>query len=67
MTSERRLLLGTVNADGRVDPTPVVVRVAGNRVVSWQPLGSCEPPATVPMRALLQLPSLSIVTLKKNT
>jgi len=66
MNSEQRLLLGTVNADGRVDHTPVVVRVTGGRVVSWQPLGSCEPPATIPMRALLQLPSLAIVTLKKN-
>lgn len=66
MTSERRLLLGTVNADGRVDPTPVVVCLSDGRVVSWQPLGSCEPPATIPMRALLQLPTLAIVTLKKN-
>ncbi len=66
MNSEQRLLLGIVDADGRIDPTPVVVRVVGKRVVSWHPLGSCEPPATIPMRALLQLPSLAIVTLKKN-
>ena len=66
MNSEQRLLLGTVDADGHIDPLPVVVRLTGGNVVSWQPLGSCEPPATVPMRALLKLPSLAIVTLKKN-
>ena len=61
MTSERRLLLGIRRPDGSVDPTPVVVDLdSDGSVASWQPLGACEPHSTTPLRALLQLPSLTL-------
>ncbi len=56
------LLLGTVNeADGRVDSRPVIAEVddEGRVVGQWYRLeGFHEPHSTVPVRALLVLPSL---------
>lgn len=55
MTTERRLLLlGTVDADGRVNPTPVVAQVAADgTATAHEELGACEPHSTVAVRALL--------------
>lgn len=61
MMTERRLLLGIRRPDGSVDPTPVVVTLRPDGSVdSWQPLGTCEPHSTIPLRALLLLPALTI-------
>lgn len=60
----RRLLLGTVDADGHVDPTPVIVTLAPDgTVASWTPLTGHEPHSTIPLRALLSLPDLRILPL----
>ena len=64
MMTERRLLLGIRRPDGSVDPTPVVVSILPDGTVdSWQTLGACEPHSTTPMRALLQLPDLTLQSL----
>lgn len=55
------LLLGTRDSLGRVTPRPVVVALnADGTVAHWHPLGPCEPPSTTPLRALLDLPSLTL-------
>ncbi len=64
MTTERRLLLGVRHPDGTVDPTPVIVELRPDgSVAAWHPLGACEPHSTTPLRALLALPSLSLLPL----
>lgn len=57
----RRLLLGTIDAEGHVDPTPVIATISpdGN-IASWTPLTGHEPHSTTPLRALLSLPSATL-------
>ncbi len=62
--SLRRLLLGTVDADGHVNPTPVIAILAPDgTVAAWSPLTGHEPHSTIPLRALLSLPDLRILPL----
>ncbi|MDE6146186.1 MAG: hypothetical protein K2F96_07900 [Muribaculaceae bacterium] len=56
MTSRRHLLPGIIEADGRVNPTPVIVTLRADGVVTeWTPLDGHEPHSTTPLRALLCL------------
>lgn len=56
-----KLLLGTIDADGHVDPRPVIVTIgANNRIADWSRLDGHEPHSTTAERALLQLPSLTL-------
>lgn len=56
-----KLLLGTIDADGHVDPRPVIVTFgADNRISGWSRLDGHEPHSTTTERALLQLPSLTL-------
>lgn len=58
------LLLGTRDSRGRISPTPVIATIAPDgKVAAWHPLGACEPPATTPLRALLDLPTLTLLPL----
>lgn len=54
--SSHVLLLG-VRLDGTVRPTPVIAEIEsdGRTVLSHRPLDGIEPPATTPLRALLDL------------
>ena len=52
----RHLLPGTIDADGKVDPTPVIITLdSEGRVAEWHPLDGHEPHSTTPLRALLNL------------
>lgn len=61
MNLTRHILPGMVNAEGKVDPTPVIVTLdADGRITGWHPLDGHEPNSTTPLRALLSLPSLTL-------
>lgn len=57
------LLAGTLNeADGSVNPAPVVCTVAPDGTVTdWRPMGAMEPHSTYFRPSLLALPSLRII------
>lgn len=58
------LLLGIRDSDGRITPTPVIVTLTPDgKVAAWHPLGAHEPHSTTPLRALLDLPTLSLLPL----
>lgn len=58
------LLLGIRDSDGRITPDPIIVTIAPDgSVAAWHPLGACEPPSTTPLRALLDLPTLTLLPL----
>lgn len=57
----KHLLLGTRDSLGRITPQPVIVALdADGNVAAWHPLGSCEPHSTTPLRAILDLRTLTI-------
>lgn len=66
MTTKRRLLLGVIDAAGKVQPQPVVAELQAETVMAWTPLDGCEPPATTPLRALLDLRTMTVHHIKKN-
>lgn len=56
------LLIGTIDAEGCVDPRPVVADTdADGRVNAWRYLDGYEPASTLSTRSLLHLPTLTIV------
>lgn len=60
MTS-KHLLPGTIDGQGRVAATPVIVELdASGRVVSFAGISAHEPCFTTPLRALLHLPTLTL-------
>lgn len=55
------LLPGSIRPDGSIDPTPLIVELTDAGIVkSYAPLGRIEPPQTIPLRALLDLQTLSL-------
>lgn len=61
----RHILPGSIRPDGSIDPTPLIVELDDDgQVISHAPLGRIEPPATTPLRALLDLQTLTIRSLK---
>lgn len=58
------LLPGTIDADGHVDPKPVIVTLsADGKVTSSRQLDGHEPPFTTPLPCLLHLPTLTLRSL----
>lgn len=58
----RHLLPGTIDPDGHITPTPVIVTLLPDgSVSSWEPLDGHEPHSTTPLRALLRLPELTML------
>lgn len=59
--TRRHLLPGTINADGSITSSPVIVTLtADDKVCDWTPLDGHEPHSTTPLRALLRLSDLTI-------
>lgn len=60
------LLLGTRDSRGNITALPIIVTLdADGTVAEWHPLTSCEPHSTTPLRAILDLPSLTILPLPR--
>ena len=60
----RHLLPGTINPDGSISPTPVIVTLSPDGTVSdWEHLEGHEPHSTTPLRALLRLSDLTLAPL----
>lgn len=57
----RLLLPGTIDAAGRIDPTPVIVTLdSAGKVTDRRSLDGHEPHSTEFRRALLSLPDLTL-------